>query len=653
VQDTDWPRNLIDHWVLHQLEAHDLQPSAEADRATLIRRLYLDLIGLPPTPEEVAQFEADLRPTAYDDVVERLLASPHFGERLAIFWLDLVRFADTVGYHGDQEHAISPYRDYVIAAFNDNMPFDQFTREQLAGDLLPNPTLDQKIATGYNRMLQTTHEGGAQDKEYLAKYAADRVRNLSAVWMGATVGCAECHDHKFDPYTQRDFYSLAAFFADVTEQGAYSSADTSPTIRPPEIKILPVALREEGDRLDGELTELKDQVAALEKQDATSVELPPLREKLAQLKTEHDQIWSQARLTMITVPRSPRTMRVLSRGDWMDETGEVVEPAVPAFMPQIEGDRRATRLDLARWLTRNDHPQTPRVFVNRLWTMYFGDGLSPSLEDFGAQGEAPHHPELLDALAAEFVEGGWNVKGIIRTMVTSAAYRQSSLETAADRQRDPFNRRLARQGRFRIPAELIRDHALAVSGLLVLEVGGASVRPYQPDGYYSHLNFPKRSYVSDADSRQWRRGVYMHWQRQFLHPALLAFDAATREECTAKRPISNTPKQSLVLLNDPTFVEAARNFAARILRERTSTADRLDRAFLLAVARRPSDREGEVLTNLLNEHLEEYRADEEATKQLLSVGSSPLPSQGDLAELAAWTSLCRAILNLNETITRN
>ncbi|MAE62825.1 MAG: hypothetical protein CMJ18_01015 [Phycisphaeraceae bacterium] len=595
-----WPRTFVDRWILSRLEAEGLQPSTDADRRTLIRRITLDLTGLPPTPADVARFVADQGAGAFERVVDRLLASPHFGERMAMYWLDLVRYADTVGYHGDQEHPISPYRDWVIDAFNANMPFDRFTVEQIAGDLLPNPTTAQKVATGYNRLLQTTHEGGAQAKEYLAIYSADRVRNLGSVWLGATVGCAQCHDHKYDPYTQKDFYSLAAFFADVEEKGDFAgSPNRSPTTRPPEMKL------------------------------------------------------PDGRRTMITVAKKPRLTRVLPRGDWLDESGEVVRPAVPHTLGRIAcGERRATRLDLARWLVSKDHPQTARVLVNRLWYLFFGKGLSSRLDDLGAQGEPPVHPELLDALALEFVDSEFDVKAIVRLLVTSRAYAQSSRATPAARARDPHNRLLARQSRWRLPAEMIRDVALATSGLLVTEVGGGSVKPYQPARYYRHLNFPTRRYVTHEDARQWRRGVYVHWQRMFLHPMLRAFDAPTREECCAERAISNTPKASLTLLNDPTFVEAARALAARLIDEAATDQDRIARAFALAVSRPPTMPERRVLSGLLARHLAAYRTDSAAAKELIGVGLSAKRTDLDAAELAAWTSLARVVLNLSETFTR-
>ena len=642
VADASWPITWADRFLLARLDKENLKPSPEADRRTLIRRLSFDLTGLPPSPAEVDAFVADKDPQAYEQVVARLLASEQYGERMAVMWLDLVRYADTVGYHGDQDHHASPYRDYVIDAFNLNLPFDRFTREQLAGDLLPGSGPDQKIASCYNRLLQTSHEGGVQPKEYIAIYAADRVRNVSAVWMGGTVGCAQCHNHKFDPYSAKDFYTLAAFFADVDEENHLrgGGGDTIPTKRRPEV---PVATRRDRERL----VALQAVVANLEKDPAKKAELAAAKKDLAAFQ-------KALRPVMVTQAVAPRTVRVLPRGNWLDETGEIVAPAVPAFLGKLNlGERRPTRLDLANWLTdakAGAGGLTARVFVNRLWAMFFGTGLSNSLEDFGAQGEPPVHPELLDALAVEFVESGWDVKHMVRLMVTSRAYRQSS---AGRTPNDPANRLYARQTRSRLPAEMVRDNALSVSGLLTRDVGGASAKPYQPAGYYRHLNFPKREYASHADDRQYRRGLYVHWQRQYLHPMLKAFDAPTREECTAARPKSNTPIAALVLLNDPTFLEAARVFAQRVLTEGgMNDESRLMFAFREVTGRTPDDKERTILGKVLAADRARYKAEPEAAKDAIHVGLKPVPASTNSAELAAWTGVGRVLLNLSETITR-
>jgi hypothetical protein len=603
-----WPSGAIDRFILVRIERANLSPSPQADAATLARRLHFDLTGLPPSLRLAKRLASDTSPEAYARVVDELLASPRFGERLATYWLDLVRYADTVGYHGDQDHAITPYRDWVIKAFNDNLPFDQFTAEQLAGDLLPNATMNQKIASGYNRLLQTSHEGGVQKKEYLAKYSADRVRNVSNAWLGATMGCSECHDHKYDPFTQKDFYSLAAFFADVNDDKTFNGTNTLPTKREPELQVI-----------------------------------SPL--DVAQAKLTR---------TMVTGRIKPRTIRVLPRGNWMDDSGEIVEPTVPYFLPVLKTKGRANRLHLAEWLASADNPLTARVFVNRLWYLLFGSGLSSTLDDTGSQGEWPTHPGLLDWLAVEFVESGWDVKHIVRLIVTSSAYRQSSLVSPQLHEHDPENRLFARQGRFRLQAETIRDNALAVGGLLNDQMGGKVAKPYQPAGYYSPMNFPKRKYSADMNANQYRRGVYVHWQRQFLHPMLRAFDAPTREECTAQRPVSNTPLAALTLMNDPTFVEAAKGFALRILNEAGATdQQRLAWAWQTALGREPSGKELNVARAFLGETRKRYQADAMAADKLLAVGMLKLPVGMVKPETAAWTVLGQALLNLSETITRN
>ena len=646
-----WAANDIDRFLWKEWERAGVEPSPDADPATLARRLHFDLTGLPPTTDALDTFLADREPGAWERLVDELLDSPHYGERMAIYWLDLVRFANTVGYHGDQEHAIAPYRDWVIRAFNLNMPFDQFTTEQLAGDLLPEPTTSQLIATGYNRLLQTSHEGGVQQKEYLAKYSADRVRNFSAVWMGATLGCAECHDHKYDPYSQRDFYTLAAFFADVDDLRSFKGGDTTPTKREPEMVVLSPLVQDEVDRLRCDAAAIETEIAAA----ADGETAETLRTRLASLQERIAALEQQQQRTMITERVEPRPIRVLDRGDWMDDTGEIVQPAVPHFLPHVNAAAdRATRLELAQWLMSPDHPQTSRVFVNRLWYLFFGAGLSRSLEDNGAQGEPPTHPALLDWLAVEFRESGWDVQHMVRLIVTSRAYRQSSLVPPTLRELDPDNRLFARQGRYRLPAEMIRDSALAVSGLLVDDLAGGTSRPYQPAGYYAALNFPKRDYTSDADERQYRRGVYVHWQRQYLHPMLRAFDAPTREECTAQRPVSNTPLSALVMLNDPTMVEAARAFAERTLLEGgASDEDRLAWAWRRALGRSAETDELDALQRLLSASRSEYAAQPEAADALLDVGLRPVPAGLAADELAAWTSISRAVFNVSEFITRN
>jgi len=639
----------IDRFIADRLAREGQAFSEPADPITLARRLSFDLTGLPASLEDAERFAGEPSDEAYTALIDRLLESPHYGERMAVHWLDLVRYADSCGYHSDVEQPISPYRDYVIEAFNRNLPFDQFTREQLAGDLLENPSPEQLVATGYNRLNKTTEEGGAQPGEYTVKSAADRVRTTAGVWLAATLGCAECHDHKYDPLTARDFYSFAAFFADVKEEGVYKSGR-----RDPELTLPTREQQTQAANLNEQITACSQQLATLS--EGESPERTELEKQAKQLRDELKQLEASYVRTMITVSAKPREMRILPRGNWLDASGEVVSPALPAaFASAPTGDRRLTRLDLADWLTVRDNPLVARVFVNRLWKLLFGAGLARQLDDFGAQGEIPTHPELLDWLAVEFIDSGWDIKHMIRLITSSRAYRQSSVPTPELAKRDPQNRLLARQSRWRLDAEFIRDTALVHGGLLVPELGGASVKPYQPEGYWEFLNFPKRTWTAAEGSNQYRRGLYTHWQRTFLHPSLLAFDAPSREECTAQRAVSNTPQAALALLNDPTFVECARKFAERTLNEPVSSddANRIAWAFRQAVSRTPNEAEQKLLEELLAAGRTQFAADRDAAEKLLSVGQSPRSTDLDTAELAAWVTVSRAILNLHETISRN
>jgi hypothetical protein len=695
--DKNWPVNAIDNFILAKLEAKGLSPSPEADRRTLIRRLSSDLTGLPPRAKQFDDFGEGKK--EYEALIDRLLASPHFGERMAQYWLDVVRYADTGGYHSDNHRDVWAYRDYVIQAFNRNQPFDQFTIEQLAGDLLPGATDEQRIASGFNRLLQTTEEGGAQPKEYAAKYAADRVRNTSVIWLASTMGCCECHSHKYDPFTQKDFYSFAAFFADISEK---------PVGRQDQTKLPTAEQAAELKAIDEELATAKAEyavktpelAAAREKWEASAREKPPkglaapvlaalkaepakrtekqeelldaefrkqapelatAREKVAAIEKKRAAVDATVLSTLVSIPAPPRTMRVLPRGNWLDDSGETVSPALPAFLAASTTTHRSpltthsqTRLDLARWFVSRENPLTARVFVNRLWKLVFGRGIVTTLEDFGTQGAIPTHPDLLDWLANDFQDSGWDVKRLLKLMVMSRAYRQSSVPTKEALAIDPANELFSRQNRFRLDAEFIRDNALSVSGLLVDKLGGPSVKPYQPAGYWQYLNFPKREWENDHGDNEYRRGLYTYWQRTFLHPSLAAFDASSREECTVDRPRSNTPQQALVLLNDPTYVEAARALAAKILQNGgSSTDERLRFAFQRVLIRDPRPDEMAILTPLVEKHRQEFAADKSSAEKLLTVGDVKSPPELDAVELAAWTSICRVLLNLHETITRN
>ena len=586
------PGSEIDAFLAAGWRDAGVEPAPEADARTLLRRLSFDLTGLPPSAEEVAAFVANPDEEAYRAAVESLLASPAHAERMAQFWLDLVRYGDSSGYHSDRPIPVWPYRDWVIEAFGENLAFDDFTRWQIAGDLYEDATETMRVASIYNRLNKTTDEGGAQAGEYVVKYAADRVRTTASAWLGTTMGCAECHDHKYDPLPQRDFYRLAAFFADIEEVGVY--------------------------------------------------ELNAYRQFQPHMQVD-------GVTTLATVAREPRMVRVLPRGNWLDETGEVVEPGTPDCWPPLESEReRADRRDLAEWLVRDDNPLVARVMVNRLWYQLFGEGLSSVLDDLGRQGEYPSHPELLDWLARRFIESGWDVRDLVRTMVTSRAYRQDATPRPELAELDPENRLVARQARWRLDAEFVRDTSLRVAGLLDARIGGPSVKPYQPAGYWQHLNFPGRRWEPSQGEDQYRRGLYTHWQRTFVHPALLALDAPTREECAARRPRSNHPLAALVLLDDPSYVEAARVFAEQLLE---GEGDRIRTAFERTLQREPTPAERTLVEKLLEDERARFTADPDAARQLVAVGQRPVP-EGDLVERATWTQVCRTLLNLHETFTR-
>lgn len=827
----------IDGFVLEKLVVAGQKFSEKADKVTLIRRLYFDLIGLPPSPEEVDAFVKDKSPDAYKKVVDRLFKSPHFGERLAIYWLDVVRYADSNGYHADKTRQVAPYRDYVIRAFNSNMPYNRFVTEQLAGDLLPEASAEQRVASAFNMLLQTTDEGGAQAKEYLAKYSADRVRNTSQIFLGSTMGCCECHNHKFDPFTQEDFYSFAAFFADIKQVGvgnapAYpvqlasdskklaefdakiaelrntldiptpqltadqitweakiagslkSDAQYGPwhvlgpfkagsfdeahakefisarnidlskpasgkkwekndkladgkthsfagdnsavylfrTVRVPAETETVLSLGSDDslqvwvngerihnnkvsrgvtpnqDKVTAKLVEGENQLllkvanggggfgfvfntkmsglppnvvailntAAGKRNDAQlaglakyyrsiAPRLKPIRDAIAKLDAAKKAYQAGLPKTLMTVAAAPMPIRLLNRGDWMDDSGPLMQPAIPEFLGNlnVEG-RRANRLDLAKWIVDRKNPLTARTFVNRLWKLYFGHGLATPLDDLGRQGTLPTHPALLDWLAVEFMESGWDVQHMIRLLVTSNAYQQTSTVRPELKKVDPYNQLYGRQSRFRLDAEIVRDNALAVSRLLVTDIGGSSVFPYQPGGYWRHMNFPARTWPTSKGSSLYRRSLYTHWQRMFLHPSMIAFDAPSREECTVERPRSNIPQQALVLLNDPTYVEAARAFAERIASEGGGTVEeKLNWAYLQVLSRDITTRETTVLKPIYEKHLATWQKDEAAAKAFLGVGARPMPAGTNTAELAAWTSVSRVILNLHETITRS
>jgi mono/diheme cytochrome c family protein len=893
VKDKAWPRNGVDYFILARLEKEGLRPSPEADKAALLRRVAFDLTGLPPTPEEVDAFLKDDSPDAYEKVVDRLLASPAYGERMAVPWLDLARYADTNGYHIDNARDMWLWREWVINAFNRNLPFDQFTIEQLAGDLLPDATVEQKIASGFNRNVMVNFEGGADPNEYLTKYVEDRIVTTSTVWLGTTMACCECHDHKYDPFTQKEFYQFYAFFNGIPENGLDGQKENPvPSLKVPtaegkakqkELEAKRAALREriqaelakvvvdenappppakpaearevvwvddalpagavgqgnegeaswkfvtkpapvysgekshtrtskglsqhlftgateplhvgagdklfayvyldpkdppkevmlqfnqdgswehrafwggnhidwgadkspsrlpmgplpeagkwarlevdaqavglaEGARVNGlaftqfdgttwwdkagivtaapqETTfatlstwEQAEKAAKAPKspkaiQDILKIELPkrtdaqraelrnyfvryafadaraafdPLNKEEEQLKKAEADLAAATPSTMVMQEmEKPRDTFILVRGDWQRK-GEKVTADVPKALPPLPPGVKSDRLGLAKWLVTPEHPLTARVTVNRWWAQLFGTGLVKTGEDFGSQGEWPSHPELLDYLATEFVDQKWDVKKFVKSLVLSATYRQSSKATAEALQKDPENRLLSHGPRFRLPAEMVRDNALAVSGLLNRQLGGPSVKPYQPPGLWEQVafggGFSAQSYEQDHGPALYRRGLYVYWKRSLPHPSLATFDAPSREVCTDRRPRTDTPLQALVLLNDPIYVECARVLGQRVLKEGGADVEsRLKYAFKLCTAREPSADELTILKRVYDKQLTKYQKDKEAALKLVGVGESQRPAELDVSELAAWTAVGNVLLNLDEVVTK-
>jgi hypothetical protein len=925
VKERGWPRNSIDYFVLNRLEQEGLRPSPEADRATLIRRVTLDLTGLPPTPQEVDAFVADQSPKAYERVVDRLLQSPRYGERMAFTWLDAARYSDTNGYQGDGERQMWRWRDWVINAFNRNMPFNQFTIEQLAGDLLPNPTLDQRIATGFNRNHRGNSEGGIIPEEYAVEYVVDRVETTSTVFFGLTLGCARCHDHKYDPFSQKEFYQLFAYFNNVPESGRFRRSGNSPPFIPAptpdqqaQLKHLDEQLASANDNfatleprlektqseweksldkstpvdwaptrrllahypLDGDLTgetsvskesqasaakfqegeaqfvhgrigqaagfdgkcfidagnipgffdsgnlgrsgyrntarsgsgeftvgawiyptadsgaivtraaeeseprgfgfNLKDgkiqvnmvsrwlddgirveteapldlnrwhhvmatydgtrvadgikiyvngkeqrlkilldyysanaakepvrigggggrenrfhgsiddvrvydralsheeaailasstsvtEIAALAPGKRSRAEADKIRgyflentapadiqeawRKLVEIRVRREQFYASLPSVMVMEDMAvPRETHVLIRGSY-DRPGEKVDPGLPAILPPMSKEYPNNRLGLARWLVDPSNPLTARVTVNRFWQMYFGAGLVKTVEDFGAQGEPPSHPKVLDWLATEFVSTGWDVKALQKTIVTSATYRQSSKVTPELLQKDPDNRLFARGPSFRISAEMVRDQALANAGLLVEKIRGPSVKPYQPEGLWTELS--GQSYQQEHGENLYRRSLYTFWKRTITPPTMANFDASSRETCVVRHSLTNTPLQALDLMNDVTFVEAARVLAERMMKQGgTTPEDRIAFAFRVATARLPNSKENNLLLESFNYQLENFKRKPDAALNYVSQGEYPRDKHLDVSELAAYASVASLILNLDETVTK-
>ncbi|CAG0959839.1 hypothetical protein PHYC_00664 [Phycisphaerales bacterium] len=623
-------RNDIDRFVLARLDREGLEFAPEAERGVLLRRVSLDLTGLPPSPGDLAAFAVDSSAEAYERAVDRLLASPAYGERWASRWLDLARYADSRGYEKDQTWSMWPYRDWVINALNADMPFDRFTIEQLAGDLLPRATQDQLIATGFHRCSMINEEGGVDPEEARITAVADRVDTTATVWLGTTLACARCHDHKFDPFTTHDYYSLFAFFnnspGETTQVGDGETRVISETLALP---------RPDEQELSAREGALNEKLSAAGESDPRTAEW---REALKLIQSL--QANPPTTQVMRELP-TPRATHIFERGNFLTP-GEAVAPAVPAALGALPAGP-ADRLDLARWLVSRDNPLTARVHVNRLWSAYFGRGLVETEEDFGTRGMPPTHPDLLDYLAVEFMEHGWSQKHVHRLIVTSAAYRQSSRVTPDLLEHDPHNTLLARGPRIRLEAEIIRDQALALGGILSTTRGGPSVMPPQPPGIWSHAYSGEQWKNSEGEDSR-RRAVYTFWKRASPYPAFVAFDAPQRQVTCTRRSRTNTPLQALTTLNDPVFMECASGLAKRILDQVGMNDDhRIEFAFRACTARTPRAEERARLLALLDQQRSTFAAAPQDAKTLTGEESP---------ERAAWVVVANVLLNLDEVLTK-
>jgi hypothetical protein len=690
VKNTTWGKNPIDAFILSRLEAAAIAPSPPASRETLIRRLTLDLTGLPPTLKEIDDFLGDTAANAYDKVVDRLLSSPRYGERMVLEWLDAARYSDTNGYQTDGTRAMWPWRDAVIAALNRNQPFDQFTIEQIAGDLLPGATVPQKIATGFHRNHMLNGEGGRIAEESRVDYVVDRVDTTGTVWLGLTVGCARCHEHKYDPLPHKEYYQMFAFFNNVAEVGGVDRrhSTAAPVLELPtdeqkrKIADIEKAIGDKQKQLDDAAKKHLGGLDAWEK-DTGKEKLPakvaaalkidgpkrndeqkklireqflsrfPETQKLRQ-QVEADRkqlaaVKSGVLITMVMEDRKePRDTFVLLRGAY-DRHGEKVQPAVPKALHPLPANAPKNRLSLARWLVAKDNPLTARVTVNRAWQMFFGIGLVKTSEDFGVQGDAPSHPALLDWLATDFA-GDWNVKRLHKLIVTSGTYRQSAKVNPAVLERDPDNRLLSHAPRLRLSPFQLRDQALALSGLLVDKVGGPPVKPYQPPGLWEDFSFNQIRYTQDHGESLYRRSLYTFWRRSIGPPNM--FDTPARQVCTVRQARTNTPLHALILMNDVTFVEAARVWAERLMKQPGTPEDRLAIAFRMATGRQPSAVEHKVLASGFQRLVKQYAGDRAAAEKLVSAGEHARDTKLDLAEHAVYAAMLSTIMNLDEVVTK-
>ncbi len=661
VRRVDWSNHQIDLHILKQLEDAGLSPAKEANKRTLIRRVSFDLTGLPPSRQDVRSFVADESPEAYEKLVERLLASEHYGEHMARYWMDLVRFADTNGMHKDFFRNHAPYRDWVIRAFNENLGYDDFVRYQLAGDLFPDASNDQMVASGFNRLHLIIDRGTALPEESFFKNVVDRVTAVGTAFMGMTVHCASCHDHKYDPLTQKDFYSLFAFFNNI-DAAAETAGAPKNGLQPP---FLMLGTRQQKDRLkelDSQLAEMSPEVEEAKKR--ATEEADPEKKKnstqvarelvaeLQGLKRERERIDREIPRAMVMKERQEvRITHILKRGQY-DDPGAVVQRDAPGFLHSLKKRGEvASRMDLAEWFVAPENPLTARVAVNRFWQQFFGVGLVKTSEDLGAQGEMPSHPQLLDFLTVSFIESGWNIKELVRKIVMSKAYRQTSIASAEQFRKDPENRLLARGSRFRMDAEMIRDQILFTSGLLVNKMYGRSVKPPQPDGLWKAVTMIGERFRPDSGDAIHRRSLYTYWKRGMPPPQMTILNAPIRDACTARRERTNTPSQALLLLNESEYLKAARQLALTALGPReATTVQRLAFIYETVTSKLPDPSEQKVLADLVDTLNKKYTADPELADQICS--GVNIENVDQKAQLAAWTVLVNTLYNLDITKTR-
>lgn len=618
LRNNDWARNEIDHFIAEKLQEQGLEPNEEADRERLLKRISLDLTGLPPSIAAMDQFMADKSADTYEKMVDALLQQPQYGEKMAVLWLDIARYADSYGYQDDNIRTQWPWRDWVVHAFNRNLPYDQFLTWQIAGDMLPDADKEKILATGFFRNHKYTEEGGVIPEEYRIEYLVDKTKTYSKGILGVTIECAQCHDHKYDPFSQKDYYSLLAFFNNTKEVGYEGDVMVSKPAKAPVLAITP------DDR--------KNILSFLNYRDTAKLTVSVMGELDTLRKTY-----------------------ILDRGLYDQPRDEVHAAAVPAIMPFDTLLFQRNRKGLADWTVHRKNPLTARVFVNLLWQEFFGRGLVKTSGDFGMQGELPSHPALLDWLAVDFMENGWDIKRLVKQIVMSATYRQSAKASAAQLKKDPENIYLSRSPRVRLKAEFIRDLYLASSGLLVKTIGGPSVKPYQPKGLWEAATSGRGElaiYKQDHGDALYRRGMYTFIKLTVPPPHMILFDASNRDQCEVKRLNTNTPLQALVMMNDPAVLEASRVLAQQLLAEQSSIAGKIIKAFRLIICRRPSEAEEKILEDYFNEQLELFRSKTLDAGKTLRVGEYPLNNQLDAYQTAALMKAINTMYNMEEAITK-